>query len=123
MYKNLLFFLIISIFVSSCSKDKELEELITDYEQSVINYFLEVGLASPETTHTHKWIEPMRIFINNDANDDISVDLIGKTIDEINSLATDGFLIEIVNDSSSSSGLEDPSKPCRIKWPSRPRLR
>jgi len=45
----------------------------------------------------------MRIFINNDANDDISVDLIGQTIDEINIIATDGFLIEIVNDSINSN--------------------
>jgi len=98
MVKRLLFFLLISFCLSSCSE----EELLTDYEQSVINYFLEVGIGDesgmlPE--RTFKWTVPMKIFINNKENDELYMELIRNTIDEINVLVTDGFSIEIVSDS------------------------
>lgn len=99
MYKYLLFFLVISIFISSCSED---EELITVYEQSVIDYFIEVGLGSESgniPAITRKWITPMKIFIKDEATIEFSLDIIKQSVDEFNSLVTDGFTVEIVNDS------------------------
>ena len=105
--KTFLFLLIIAIF-SSCTKDEEpilIEEELSDYELSVIDYFKEVALGFEFGTSskiTRKWNSRLKIFVGGQASPDL-LDELDIIITEINQLATDGFNVSIVNDSIQSN--------------------
>jgi len=108
MNNKLIIFLIISVFISSCSKDDENvlpESELSAYELSVIDYFKEVALGfefGDASKITRKWDSKMKIFVGGSSNYELLNEL--ETIkNEINDLVTDGFSVEIVNDSIQSN--------------------
>ena len=69
------------------------------------SYFKEVALGfefGDASEITRKWVSPMRIFIGGNPSES-NHDKVEQTVNEINELATDGFSIEIVNDSNLSN--------------------
>lgn len=106
LYKiqNILFLAILFILGQACSSD-EIKPEITDYQREVITYFnkvalgFEFGNASPIT---RKWVEDMMIYVGGDKHQTLDSEL-KKIISKINDLTTDGFEIEIVDDSLASN--------------------
>ena len=95
-------------FLFSCSKDSEdlsPESDFSEYELEVIRYFKEVALGfegGNSSAITRKWRLPMRVFLDGDLSDPI-INKVERTVNEINELATDGFSVEMVNDSIRSN--------------------
>ena len=104
--------LAILVFISSCSKDDE--NVLTapepgpelsDYELSVIDYFKDIALGfefGNASKITRKWTSEMKIFVGGEPTSELLSEL-EKIKNEINNLATDGFTINIVNDSTLSN--------------------
>lgn len=98
-----LFYFFTFILISSCSKDNEdilPESEQSEYELEVISYFKEVALGfenGNSSEITRKWQSPMRVFLDGNPSSLIN-DKVKQSVNEINELVTDGFLIEIVND-------------------------
>jgi hypothetical protein len=89
------------MLIASCSEDDETGTVLTDYDRSVIEYFAEVALGfefggAPEVTR--KWVTNMKIFVGGHKTPELMNEL-EDIVTEINSLATDGFSINIVTDS------------------------
>lgn len=85
----------------SCSKDDEPAGL-NDYDRRVIEYFGEVALGfefGGAMEVTRKWSGEMRVFVGGDKKPELMAEL-EDIVTEINELATDGFRISIVQDSS-----------------------
>ena len=104
MKKRLSLLLIVG-FLSSCSPDEDVGPKLTTYQLSVIEYFNEVALGfefGGASQITRKWTQPMKIFVGGTPEVDHLTEL-NDIIDEINSLATDGFVIEVVNDTTESN--------------------
>lgn len=100
MLKRFLLFLF-TIVLFSCSNDDEPVSGLTNYDRDVIDYFCEVALGlefggAPEVTR--KWKTEMRIFVGGNKAPAL-LDALNGIVVEINSLATDGFTIQIVTDS------------------------
>jgi hypothetical protein len=109
MKNKLLLFLFILIALSSCSKDDENiilpESEFSEYEINVIDYFKDVALGfefGNASRITRKWNSEVNIYIGGEANDELTNEL-EKIKTEINELATDGFKVNIVNNSSQSN--------------------
>lgn len=108
MKNKLTLLLTILIFISSCSKDDDeispIPEL-SGYDLSVIRYFKNIALGfelGTASAITRKWSSEMKVFVGGNATNELIGELENiKT--EINDLATDGFKIEIVNDSIQSN--------------------
>ena len=95
---------IILIFLS-CSDDGEVNIELNEYDFEVISYFKEIALGFEFGTSseiTRKWCSDLKIFVGGDISNDLNVEL-NKIVNEIRSLATDNFSIQIVNDSSQSN--------------------
>lgn len=90
------------ILVLSCSKnnDEMLLELQLDKQELLtINYFKEIALGfemGNASNITRKWNAPMKIFLDGIPSSSL-INKAEQTVSDINELATDGFLIEIVN--------------------------
>ena len=103
-YKLLLFLLLL---FTSCSMDNDLfrDSSLSDYDNSVIDYFKEVALGfefGNGDDVTRRWTSELRIFVGGVPNLELMDEL--KIIkEEINDLATNGFKINIVLDSSKSN--------------------
>lgn len=100
----LVFFLV--VLTHSCSEDEVVEPLIepllTPYQESVISYFKEIALGfeyGGASEITRKWVIPMKIFVEGDNINDFHLNVLNETIEEINNLSTDGFSLEISEDS------------------------
>jgi len=109
MKNKLLLLLFILIALSSCSKDDENiilpESEFSEYEINVIDYFKDVALGfefGNVSRITRKWNSEVNISIGGEANDEL-INELEKIKTEINELATDGFKINIVNNSSQSN--------------------
>ena len=91
--------LMITLLLSSCSFNYEPNSILNDYDESVISYFKEValGFENGGTEITRKWQSNMYIFIDGDVNNRL-INKLELIINEINSLATDGFKIELTED-------------------------
>ena len=102
--KKLLFVLaLVGIF--SCSDDGEVNIELDEYDLEVISYFKDIALGFEYGTSseiTRKWCSDLKIFVGGDISNDLNVEL-NKIVNEIRSLVTDNFLIQIVNDSSQSN--------------------
>ncbi len=108
MKNKLTLLLTILIFISSCSKDDD--EIsptpeLSDYNLGVISYFKNIALGfefGTASAITRKWSSEMKVFVGGNSTNELIAELENiKT--EINDLATDGFKIEIVNDSIQSN--------------------
>lgn len=103
----LLLFLIL-IIISSCSKNEEdllPKSELSDYEIRVIDYFKDIALGSEfgnASNITRKWNSELSIFIGGEPNAELIGEL-EKITTEINELATDGFHVNIANDSLQSN--------------------
>ena len=96
--------LILLIFLS-CSDDDEVNIELDEYDLEVISYFKDIALGFEYGTSseiTRKWCSDLKIFVGGDISNDLNVEL-NKIVNEIRSLVTDNFLIQIVNDSSQSN--------------------
>jgi hypothetical protein len=88
------------VFLSSCS-EKEKEDNLNEYQQTVIEYFKDVALgfelgSSPKVTR--KWNTDMRIFVGGVPSAEMQEEL-HRIITELNSLTIeDGFSISITQD-------------------------
>ncbi|MEM8525252.1 MAG: DUF2927 domain-containing protein [Bacteroidota bacterium] len=101
--------LAIILLFASCSKEEEEiilpKQELSAFEMQVINYFIEVALgfedgSVPEITR--KWWNPMKIFVGGNPSTE-NMEKVEQTLADINELATDGFSVEMVSDSSSSN--------------------
>ena len=108
MNNRFLFILLILTIVSSCSKDEEdvlPESKLSEYEINVINYFKDIALGfefGNASNITRKWDSELRIFIGGEPNPEL-INELENIRTEINELATDGFKVNIVNDSLQSN--------------------
>ena len=106
--KNSLLFLLI-IIISSCSQADENATLpepeLSEYQIDVIDYFKAVALGfefGNASRITRKWNSDMNIFTEGEPSTELMNEL-NEIILEINDLATDGFQINIVDQSSQSN--------------------
>ncbi|MCF2875196.1 MULTISPECIES: DUF2927 domain-containing protein [unclassified Tenacibaculum] len=109
MKNKLLLLLFTLIALSSCSVNDDNivlpESEFSEHEINVIEYFKEVALGfefGNASKITRKWNSDLNIFIGGEKNKELITEL-EKIITEINELATDGFKINIVNNSSQSN--------------------
>lgn len=82
----------------------ELDDL-TDSQKDVVSYFEEIALGfeyGDVSRVTRKWDTDMNVYVSGDVSDEILAELI-SIIAEINSMVTDGFEINLVDDQSSSN--------------------
>ena len=96
---------LILLICFSCSDDGELNIELDEYDLEVISYFKDIALGFEYGTSseiTRKWCSDLKIFVGGDISNDLNVEL-NKIVNEIRSLATDNFSIQIVNDSSQSN--------------------
>ncbi|OFX24477.1 MAG: hypothetical protein A2041_09535 [Bacteroidetes bacterium GWA2_31_9b] len=104
----LLFTLSVLILVSSCSKDDDEiipESELSEYNLDIISYFKDVALGFEDGNSSNiirKWKSPMKIYLDENPSSSINTK-VEQTVNEINELSTDGFLIEIVNDANLSN--------------------
>ncbi len=98
--KKLSYLLLLAISIS-CGNQNDDFIRIDPYDLEVINYFEKIALgfsASSTNAITRKWKEPMIVYMNDKSSPSLKEELI-KVVDEINTLSTDGFEIEITTDS------------------------
>lgn len=104
MTNKLIFFVL--ILFTSCSNDDDISEIeLSEYELEIISYFKEIALGfeyGESTEVTRKWNTTMKIFLDGNVSTE-STNKVINVVSEINSLATDGFSVEIVNDTSLSN--------------------
>lgn len=92
------------IILSACATDENdisPNAEYSEYEIKVIDYFKDIALGfefGDTSKITRKWDTEMRIFIGGDPSHDLVKDL-ESIKNEINNLASDGFRINIVDDS------------------------
>ena len=98
--------LFLMIWIYSCSEgDDPTGGEHTHYELSVIDYFKEIALGMEfgnASEVTRKWDSEMKLFIGGEPVADL-FDELEEIKDEINDLATDGFRIEIVDDTAQAN--------------------
>lgn len=106
MKKYLPVIILIIFSLSSCSKDDEqVLPGLSDYDKDVIHYFKEIALGfefGNRSEITRKWKENMKVFVGGE----ISKEMLGelkRIITEINLLSTDGFAMEVVEDSTQAN--------------------
>lgn len=98
--KTLFFILIIVTACDSGNDDNQPDSGLSAYQTQVITYFKEIALGfefGNASKITRKWDQQMKIFVGGSTNADLFSEL-GRIINELNELATDGFSVEIVND-------------------------
>lgn len=108
MKNKLLLLLLTLIIASSCSKDEEdilPESELSEYEIDIIDYFKDVALGfefGNASSVTRKWNSELRVFIGGEPDSEL-INELESIITELNELATDGFRVNIVNDSLQSN--------------------
>ncbi len=99
--KRLFPFLILLVILLACNDKNEGFVRIDPYDKQVIDYFEEIALGFSDgsiSKITRKWKVPMKIYLSGATNDALEKEL-EKIILEINQLTTDGFKIEVTEDS------------------------
>ncbi|WP_276373250.1 DUF2927 domain-containing protein [Chryseolinea sp. H1M3-3] len=94
----------ITVLLCACSDD-EVGKRLTAYDEQVIQYFQEIALGfeyGGATEVTRKWVTDMKIFVGGNKTPELMNEL-QAIINEINSLANDGFKISIVTDTLQSN--------------------
>ena len=104
--KNLLVVLAASVFLVSCTVDKEtISPGLTAYNESVVSYFKEVALGfefGNESKITRRWEGNMKLFIGGKPTPALIAET-NRVVNEINNLAANEFNIEVVGDSLQSN--------------------
>ncbi len=106
---TLLSLIFVLFFYLSCSEKEDLIELtepeLTEYENSVINYFNDIALGfefGNASQTTRKWNTDLKIFVGGSPTPELLNEL-ESIKNEINLLVSDGFRIQIVNDVTQSN--------------------
>ncbi len=108
MKKTVLYTTIISLFAFSCVEDNDNvspEPQLNEYELEVVDYFKEVALGfefGNASEVTRRWNIDMKIFIGGNPTNELLSEL-DIILDDINSLCSSGFSVEIVDDSLRSN--------------------
>ncbi|MCB0687803.1 MAG: DUF2927 domain-containing protein [Saprospiraceae bacterium] len=108
MSNNTLLTFLLGIIFLSCSKNDGVlppESALSAYELEVIDYFKEIALGFEfgNASHiTRKWNSDLRIYIGGVATTAL-LDELEDILMEINELTSDGFRMNIVNDSLESN--------------------
>ena len=92
--------LVILLFFIGCSDDDDTINGFTVLQENTIIYFKEVALGFeniPVTEVTRKWRDPMKIFVGGESVSGLREEL-DEIVADINALTTDGFELEIVQD-------------------------
>lgn len=104
--KKLFYFLVLSLFIASCSNhDEDISPKLTAYNERVVEYFKEVALGfefSGASQITRRWEGSMKVFIGGQITPALLAET-NKVVNEINDLSTNGFRIEIVSDTLQSN--------------------
>ncbi len=103
--KNITQFLFLLVALNACKGSEEDYIRISPYDKQIIDYFSEIALGFSDgsiSEITRKWKVPMKVYLGGVANDALENEL-EKIVVEINQLTTDGFYIEITNDSLESN--------------------
>jgi len=108
MNKKLPVLLVALLFIlNSCTKDDPIESPeneiseLTDYDFEVIDYFKEISLGfefGEASKITRRWERDMKIYIGGEPNPELLIEF-EKVKTEINTLVSNDFQIEEVNDS------------------------
>ncbi len=99
--KRLFPFLIFLVILLACTGKNEDFIRIDPYDKQVIDYFEEIALGFSDgsiSEITRKWKAPMKVYMSGTPNEPLKKEL-NKIISEINLLATDGFQVEVTEDS------------------------
>lgn len=107
MKNHLFLLLLISLFTVACTKDELIREPseLTPYELDIIDYFKDIALGfefGSASEITRKWGSNMKVYVGGSPNQDL-LDELEEIRTEINGLVTDGFAMEIVNDSTQAN--------------------
>jgi len=105
MINKFFLFLILLAAITACKDKNEGFIRIDPYDLQVINYFEKIALGFEGggiNEITRKWKVSMKVYLGGSPNDLLKQEL-NKIVTEINQLATDGFTIEITNDSLASN--------------------
>ncbi|WP_160114601.1 DUF2927 domain-containing protein [Aquimarina sp. AU474] len=113
-FKFLVYLFAVSLFISSCSSDDNSlppeienpnENGLTDYQLSVVTYFKAIALGfefGNASKITRKWTSTMKIFVAGTPSAGLRTEL-DRIVSELNTLVSDGFKIEIVDDVNQSN--------------------
>ena len=89
-----------------CSDPEEPAPELPFFQEQVIDYFKEIALGFENggaSEVTRKWAGPMKLYVGGPGKNDFTIATIEETIATLNALATDGFEIQWVSDSSQSN--------------------
>lgn len=107
LFVTLLVAIIIFVYTKFDFSDKS-QYQPTKHEEELLDYFNDIVLKSEyfdQSERVVKWMEPMKLFISKEKVYDRQMTAVKKAINYINSLATDGFRIELVEDISKSNAI------------------
>lgn len=98
--------LTVTLCMSCADNTEDYVSPMSAHQREVIQYFKEVSLGfeygnAPKTTA--KWLSPMKIWVGGDKQNTLLLAALSKTIAELNALATDGFYIQITDDTLQSN--------------------
>ncbi len=99
--KRLFPFLILLVILLACKGKNEDFIRIDPYDKQVIDYFEKIALGFSDgsiSEITRKWKAPMKVYMSGTPNEPLKQEL-NKIVSEINLIATDGFQIEVTEDS------------------------
>lgn len=108
MNRHLLLLLLIALFGYSCSEDRMVppdSSGLTEYQLDVIEYFKDIALGfefGSASAITRKWKQDMKVYVGGQPSD-VLLDELEAIRAEINELASDGFSMEIVSDSTEAN--------------------
>lgn len=106
MKKHLHYLLLFALLFTGCSKDEESgTPTLSEHDRNVISYFKEIALGfefGNASEVTRKWNKNMKVYVGGQPTQEMLTEL-ERVKNEINGLATDGFMIEVVQDSSQSN--------------------
>lgn len=92
---------------SSFFKTEE-EDIPTEYEVNLIEYFKEIALNTEYDDNPErviKWRRPMSLFVYKEKDCEEQMEVVRNTITKINDLASDGFRINLTDDLAKSNAL------------------
>src|SRR5690349_4200468 len=104
--KKLCFLLALLITQSACVDELDMNDAEPTDQLPAIQYFREIALGfeySNAPKMIRKWTKPMRIFVGGQKNNAVLLAELKKTIQEVNQLSTDGFYMELTQDSLQSN--------------------
>jgi hypothetical protein len=106
MKKTLLLLTFISFLCSGClTEEEEVTPELSQYDRSVISYFQEIALGffyGGSDEITRRWETDIKVYIEGNPTAD-NLSEFQKIRNEINSLSTNGFSIEVVTDKNQSN--------------------